>query len=118
MSTKLYSAPYQVLYQPATVATATSASTKVFERDNIGYTIVWANGSGTPTGQFFVQVQNAITDPWDSLNFGAVISLSNNSGSHSINLNQLPYGFVRVQYVPTAGQVDLTVTVVTKKIGG
>jgi hypothetical protein len=118
MSTKLNSQPYTVLSQTAVVATVTSQETNELQRDNVGYVITWANGSGTPTGTFFVQVKNQPSDPWDNLNFGVPISLAGNSGSHTINLNQLPYAATQIEYVPSAGQVDLTITIVTKKVGG
>lgn len=118
MSTKFNSPPYILLKQAAVVATITTNSSLIPQRDNLGYVISWTNGSGAPTGQFFVQVQDDSTDPWSNLDFGASILLANNSGSNTVNVNQCPYQSIRIMYVPAAGQVDLQITVVTKKIGG
>jgi hypothetical protein len=118
MSTKSNSYPFIVYQHTAVTTTVTSAITNALQRDDIGYELSWANGSGTPTGTFFVQVQNLNSDTWSDLNFGTAITLSGNSGTHTVSIIHIPFASVRVQYVPSAGQVDLLMTVVTKKIGG
>lgn len=118
MSTKLASAPYFVLQQTAVTTNVTSEVTKILHRDNISYEIVWSNGASTPLGTFTVEVQNDVTDPWMALNFGTAIALTGNSGSHGVSVTEMSFANIRVSYTATQGQVDLSISVVTKKIGG
>jgi hypothetical protein len=118
MSSKVASPPYTLIQQTAVVAKVTSAPTDIFHRDNIGYIVSWANGSGTPMGQFFVAAQNQPTDPWVPLDFGTAMTVAGNSGTDLIDINECPFKSLQFSYVPTQGQIDLTVTIVTKKIGG
>lgn len=118
MSTKLASAPYFVINQTAVTTSVISEITKILQRDNIAYVFEWSNGSGTPLGTFTVQIRNADSENWQALNFGTAISLSGNSGDHAANITAIGFSQIRINYTPTQGQVDLSVSVVTKKIGG
>lgn len=97
----------------------TSDPTNVQHSDNIGYLVSWTGTS--PVGEIFVDVSNdeaSTPTTWKSLDFGSQITVSGNSGSHDININQLPFVQIRVRYVRSSGVGTLTVKMNYKQAGG
>jgi len=74
--------------------------------DNMGLEVTW---TGTPTGTFSVMVSNS------AINFYALTfspSLAQPSGSasgYAVNLNQLPFKYIMLQYTNISGSGVLTV---------
>lgn len=74
--------------------------------DNQGLEVTW---TGTPTGTFQVMVSNS------GINFYALTfnpGLAQPSGSasgYAVNLNQLPFKYVMLQYTNASGSGSLTV---------
>lgn len=95
-------------------ATVTSANMPVMFMDNIGVQVNWSAGS-SPVG--VIQVQASLDGVnFDALDFGSVINITGNSGSLLININQIPYNQIRVQYIKTSGSGTLDVYMTAKMI--
>jgi len=74
--------------------------------DNIGLEVSW---TGTPTGVFSVGVSNSGINFFD-LTFSPALSQPAGSASgYAVNLNQLPFKYMRLKYVNTSGTGTLTV---------
>lgn len=63
--------------------------------------------TGTPTGTF--QIQAAINKEGTpvTLDFGAPITASGSADSHSIEIADFPYNFIRIRYTATSGTGSL-----------
>jgi hypothetical protein len=93
--------------------TYTSPSTFVANLDNVGPQVVFV---GTMTGAFSVLVSNDDSN-YDALTF--VPALSQPAGSnlkYAIDLNQLPWPYIKFQYVNSSGSGTLTVTIFAKDL--
>lgn len=100
-------------------ANRTSAATQVEFVDNLGLLVNWSGTS--PVGQLIVETSNdwddkRATGTWTALDFGSTISISGNSGSHTIYINQVPFPWIRVRYARTSGIGSLTVILSTKEV--
>lgn len=94
-------------------ATLTSASIPIGNFDNSGIQLSW---TGTPTGTISVLVSNDGSD-WDPLTFDPVlIQPAGSAGKYGINLNQVPFPFVQLQYVNVSGTGTLTATIFSKDL--
>lgn len=104
------------------VASTTSAITNVENTDNIGIVLNWSGSS--PVGTMTVDcsndydVQSPAAAHWVSLDFGSAISVSGNTGSSIININQLPYTWLRAVYTKGSGTGTLTAKLSSKQTGG
>lgn len=96
------------------VASTTSNLTNVLYMDNIGIVASWTGT--TPIGAIFIDASNDGSN-WVTLDFGTGISVSGNTGSHVININQFPYNQIRARYVKTSGTGTLTLTLTVKQMG-
>lgn len=99
-----------------------SPVTDIQQTDNISYIVSWAGAS--PVGELVIEVADEI-DPvqqpnwtWVALGFGAPISISGNTGSHDISINQCPFSKIRIRYIATSGTGNLTAVMTTKQVGG
>ena len=100
-------------------ANITTETTNVLNVDNIGIVASW-NGT-SPVGTLFVDVSNDEgTSPtnWATLDFGVSIAIANNTDSGVININQVPFVWLRVRYVRTSGTGTLTLALSMKRNGG
>lgn len=102
----------------------TSTYSNVLGMDNIGLLLSWS-GASSPVGSFSVEVSNDYNNSnainsgtWIALDFGSTISISGSSGSHEININQLPYSWIRTKYTRTSGSGTLNVFLSAKQMGG
>lgn len=98
----------------------TTEITAVKNSDNIGIQLVWTGSS--PSGEVFIQTSNDYneqlsTGTWTDLDFGTPILITGNSGSHLININLVPFAFVRLFYDRTSGTGTLVATLVMKTVG-
>ena len=87
-------------------------STNVKRLDNFGIQLVW---SGTPVGTFDIQA-SVDGKNYVSLDFSSPVAASGSSGSHLINLNQIPYAWVRVAYTKNSGSGSLDITIMGKDL--
>lgn len=110
------------LFDAVNMATATHTSvvTDTLYLDNIGLFVNWSGG--TADGELIVEVSNdkdASPSNWTTLDFGNPISLTGASGSHIVNINQVPFAKMRIRYVEDGTATgNLTVTLVSKQVGG
>ncbi len=99
----------------------TSEITDVQNLDNIGISVSWSGTS--PIGELFVEVTNDTDKPdqaswiWTQLDFGAPIAITGNTGSHLININQVPFTKMRLQYEAGSGIGQLTARQTMKQLG-
>lgn len=103
-------------------ASFTTEVTNVQFIDNIGLIFTWA---GTlPIGEIFVDVSNddVLLDSqiinWSSLDFGSANSITGSTGDAILNINQVPFTWIRVRYVRTSGTGTMFIDVTTKQSGG
>lgn len=106
-------------------ASRTSKVTSVGYTDNIGIIVSWTGTS--PVGTLQIQVSNdydplgnlgAGTGTWQPLDFGAPIGIAGASGQHDLNINQLPFSFLRAVYTRISGVGSLQASLTTKQVGG
>lgn len=96
-------------------SSVTSNTTNVTYGDNIGIAVNWTGTS--PVGTLDIQVSNDGTT-WLSLDFGAAIAISGNTGNHLLNIKQLPYAQIRAVYTKTSGTGTLFASLTSKQVGG
>lgn len=102
-------------------ANITSQATNVQNSDNIGIQLVWSGTS--PSGEAFVETSNDYdpiknTGTWAALDFGRDILITGNTGNHLININLVPFAWIRLTYTRVSGSGDLVSTLVMKQVGG
>lgn len=115
--------PYKIFDGVDLATDQTSLPTDVSYLDNIGIIVEWSGTS--PVGELFVECANPpehLKDPsdwtWVPLDFGRSIGISDDSGNHDINMTQLPYSKLRMQFKRTSGAGQMTATLVAKQVGG
>lgn len=96
-------------------ATSTSTSTNVQNLDKASIFVEWTGTS--PVGTITVQARNSASGTWYDLDFGAAITVSGNTGSHSIVFNELPFTDIQLVYTRTSGTGSITATYVSKVTG-
>lgn len=99
-------------------ASFNSTLTDITAMDNVGIILTWTGTS--PVGTIEVQVSNdtaATPTTWTALDFGSSISISGNSGTHTININQNPFAKLRLAYTRTSGTGEVTAKLVMKQVG-
>lgn len=93
----------------------TSPEINVINLDKASIFIEW-NGS-SPVGAIVLQAKNAADGQWLTVDLGAPVAISGNTGSHQIILNELPFYAIRLHYVATSGSGALDATVAAKTLG-
>jgi hypothetical protein len=74
--------------------------------DNMGLEVTW---TGTPTGTFQVMVSNSGINFY-ALTFSPVLTQpAGTSGGYAVDLNQLPFKYLMLQYTNSSGSGTLTV---------
>lgn len=90
----------------ASTNTIYSQIVDVSKMDNSGLEVTW---TGTPTGTFSVLVSNSGINFYP-LTFNPVLTQPGGSaGGYAVNLNQLPFKYLLLQYVNASGAGVLTV---------
>jgi hypothetical protein len=115
MSRKSVIRGYKVITDGDMTGNLTSAETNVTNLDNVGYLVEWSDGA-TPVGTITVEVQSGPSG-WCALDFGSPIAVSGNSGSIVLNINQIPFENIRLNYVAGSGGATLNVTLSSKVVG-
>jgi hypothetical protein len=106
--------PYPGGSKPSGTVAGTMASTNtiysnivdVSRMDNVGLEVAW---SGNPTGTFSILVSNSGIN-FNSLTFSPVLAQpAGSAGGMAVDLNQLPFKYIVLQYVNSSGTGSLTV---------
>lgn len=106
---------YQLITNGVMAGTSTlnSIPTNVMNLDNLCLQVRW---SGTPTGTFSVLGSNDNIN-FDALTFNPTLAQpSGSAGSYLIDLNQVPFAWLMVQYVNSAGSGVLNVSIFGKDL--
>jgi hypothetical protein len=110
---------YHALVAASMTSTVTSPVTTIQWLDNIA---IQFNFTGTPTGTFFVQ-GSLDYDPntnnpgtWNSITLNPVPVAAGSSGSILINMDELSFPYIRIQYVPSGGTGSLDYFISGKEI--
>lgn len=87
--------------------------------DNVGMIVSWTGTS--PVGELKIEVSNQQQNPnepmiWSQLDFGSAIAISGNSGTHTINMNQLPFNAIRAKYARVSGTGNLDLIAQVKMV--
>lgn len=114
--------PFAAINGASMAANIVGEHTDLMHLDNVAYFVKWTGTS--PIGVIKVQVTNDSLEPgkpaavWQDLDFGTPISISGNSGSHLININQMPAKHMRITYEASSGTGALTAILTAKMLGG
>ena len=115
--------PY-LLFNDVDISTdQTSNFTSIEFLDNCGILCHWTGTS--PVGEIIIEVSSDASNNsstftptnWFPLDFGTAITVSGNDDTANINMNQLPYVWLRARYSRTSGTGNLTMTLFTKMVG-
>ena len=111
---------FKAIDNVSAVSAQTSAVTQVGYEDSLSYHCKFSSAS---TGTFVVEACNdddvKIPEPqrsWYAVDFGAPLSFTSET-EVIINLFELPFKLIRLQWQPTAGAGNLTATLVAKTVG-
>jgi hypothetical protein len=94
----------------------TGTMTNVQNLDKASIHISWAGSS--PVGVVTVEARNSERDSWYTVDMGAPINISGNSGDHLLVFNELPFYDMRLQYVATSGTGTVDAIITMKQSGG
>lgn len=122
MASRPLAKPYPVVINGNMASTITSSPTIIDQLSMIGYEVNW---SGTaPSGIVSIQVSNTyqqnidgsvrVAGSWNTLTLSSVPTLSGNTGTGFIDLDQLSGFAVRLVYTPTSGTGTMNVVVSAK----
>lgn len=78
----------------------------ISKMDNIGLEVTW---TGTPTGTFSVMVSNSAINFYALTFVPALAQPSGSAGGYAVDLNQVPFKYIMLQYVNASGSGTLTV---------
>lgn len=82
-------------------------------KDNLGVEVTW---TGTPTGTLSVMCSNS-GRTFYALTFNPVLTQpAGSAGGYLIDLNQVPFKYVFLQYVNASGSGSLTLWLLTKDL--
>jgi hypothetical protein len=123
MSSRPILSPFQVIINgDMSQATVTSAVTVIQNVSMASFDISWTGSS--PVGVINVQVSNTysknvdgtVKNPgnWTTLTLSASTSVSGNTGTGFIDIDQLSSYAIRLQYVKTSGTGTLNATITGK----
>lgn len=115
-------APLTIANGVSMAANFTSDPVHVMFSDNIGIQLVW---TGTPTGTFGIQVSNTATllpngsitgGTWSTYTLSSAPAPSGSASNDTININQLPYAFIRLTYAKSGGSGACTAVLTAKPV--
>jgi len=114
---------FKMLDNVSMALSQTSPKTNVESVDEASIIVNWSGGA-TPVGTITIEASNSPesefatgTETWEVLDFAQTIDVSGNSGSHQIQLNSLPFKFIRFNYIFTSGLGNLTAHINGNSIG-
>lgn len=118
-SAKQYNLPPSVVVPTQAVSgNVTSLVTNIFNKDNIGYQLVW---TGTLAGTFAVQVSadySPVTTigTWTSITLNPVPTAAGSPDNAYIDITQISAPYIRVVFTYSSGSGNLTGTIVAKGV--
>lgn len=98
--------------------------TNVEMKDRLLYYLEWTGA--TPVGTVVIEVNNDDIEPespanlnpvWRALDFGSTISISGNTGNHTILIQQVTWKWIRARYVFGSGIGTLDAYIKTSASG-
>ena len=123
MSVKNALPPYKVLNAVDISTNQTSPVIDILNQDNVGIILSWSGAS--PVGTIKIQCASPLATElssaawdWIDLDFGSVIGITGNTGTHNISINQAPFAKLRIVYTSTSGTGSLTAACTAKRMGG
>lgn len=98
----------------------TSSHTDTINLDKASIFVEWSGSS--PSGTLVVQGTNddpsaSAAPTWYEIEMGGTISISGNSGSHSLVFTELPFAAIRLNYTNSSGTGTISATITAKTIG-
>lgn len=116
--------PFHLVSATSMAADITSIPTNGTFQDNVGIQVKWVSSDGVGVisiqGSINAVVNQAgtlVSGDWYDLTFNPVLTQPNsNSGGYLINLNQVPYNFIRVKYTRTSGTGTFDAWITEKEI--
>ena len=116
MAKKWVVEPYHILVNGDMTGDLTSASTDIKYLDNFAIQLNFTHPTSfTAVGTFTVEA-SVDGATWVTLNIAPAITCSASTGSHLININQIPYALIRVKYAHTSGTGLLNIYFEAKQI--
>lgn len=114
----LFSYPmFQAVDTAVTVDTFTNPTNVVY-LDNCGIQVYW---DPTVDGELFVYASMDKLNPsnWTELDFGTQILINNLDTTHMINLNQVPFNWLALEFIPAGGgsSGNITAMLTSKMVG-
>lgn len=120
MGSKKVIKSFQMISAASMAATVTSSIVNTEFLDNIGLYIKWASSDavGVITVESSINYDAGLaTGDWFSLTFNPPLAQpASNNGSYGINLNELPYPWLKVVYTRTSGSGTLNAYLSAKEV--
>jgi len=115
---------YKMLDAVTISTTQSSTATNVLNLDNASIQLIWSGG-GSPVGTITVEGTNIdpalpsfdSTTDYVTLSLSGTVSISGNSGNHSIVFEQLPFHSIRLTYTSTSGTATMSAYLSSKTVG-
>ena len=115
---------YKMLDAVSLSTDQTSTATNVLNLDYASIQVIWSGGS-SPVGTITIQGTNidpdlpsfSSTTDWATLELSGTVSVSGNSGNHSIVFEQLPFHSIRFVYTRSTGTATLSAHLSSKTVG-
>ena len=115
MSRKHVVKSFNMLSQADMSANILSGETNTLQLDKASIYLAWSGNS--PVGTIRVEARNGAEAPWYDLELDGTPSVSGNTGSHVIVLNEMPFSDIRVAYDSTSGTGNLDAILTMKTVG-
>lgn len=107
---------FAMLEDASLAGNLTGVVTNVQNLDKASIHISWTGTS--PVGVVTVEARNSDKDSWYTVDMGAAINISGNSGDHLLVFNELPFYDMRLQYTASSGTGTVDAIITMKQTGG
>ena len=128
MAVKNVNLPYQIMSSATMVAqnTLTSSASNIMYHDSVAVSFAW---SGNPTGTFQIQGSldynpgtpqsggQANSGTWNNLTLSPQPTAGSGSATYLVNMNQLAFPWLRIQYTNSTGSGVLSACICSKSLG-
>lgn len=115
MSRKSVLQPFRMIDAGDISGNLTSVETSTINLDSALILITWTGTS--PVGTVTVEGRNGTKSGWVTINMGASIDISGNSGDHQLIFTELPFTDMRLKYAATSGSGSMIATITAKVKG-
>ena len=114
--TKRVIRPFQAVLNGDMSGDIRGKETNTEHMDYASYIVSWTGTAPVGTLKFEAMTYDgAGVEVWTEIQFGSVITISNNSGSHQVLFNQIHFAKIRPIYVRTTGTGTLNITAIVKE---